>query len=99
MAAFRDNGVNKVCHISTGDDFGDCKPAWDAAKANYTNVFEFCPSDFIDNTAHTKCYGLITSDFQTYMVLTHPRQVPRPGGGHATSDEQFVKIEKARLLK
>lgn len=99
MASYRDNGVAKVCHISTGAGFGDCKAAWDALKAQYTHVFEFRPSDFIEDTPHTKCYGLITSDVQTYSVLVNTKRIALPRGGQATSDEQFVKVVNARLLR
>lgn len=99
MAAYQEGGVNKVCHISTGKDFGDCKAAWDKLKAGYKNVFEFRPSDMIDKEAHTKCYGLITSDLQMFTILVNPNKAALPGGGNAFSDEQFVKIAKAKLLK
>lgn len=99
MAAYNDGGVTKVAHISTGADYGDCKPAWDRLKANCKNVFEFRPSDFIGDTPYTKCYGLITADLQTYMILTHPKTLAHAQGGSVRSDEQFVKIVKAHLLR
>lgn len=99
MAAYTENGVAKVAHISTGADFGDCKPAWNAIKARSTNVFEFIPSDFVGGTAHSRCYGLITSDLQVYTILAHPKRVELAGGGFAASDLQFVKIERAHLLR
>lgn len=99
MASFDDNGIRKVCHVSTGSDFGDCKPAWDALKKNYTNVFEFRPSDFIGSTPHSKCYGLITADLQMYTILVQPKRVSIGGNASAAADEQFVQITKARPLR
>lgn len=93
------HGVAKVCHISTGAEFGDCKAEWDKLKANDTNVFEFRPSEFIGDTACTKCDGLITLDLQTFAVLLDTKRVARPQGGFSDSDLRFVKIEKARLLR
>jgi hypothetical protein len=101
IAVYQDGGVSKVCHISTGADYGDCKAEWDRLKAGYKNVFEFRRSDFIGDTVYTNCYGLVTSDLQTYCILTNTKRVPIPGkkDAFAASDEQFVKIVKARLLR
>ena len=99
MATYQEDGVAKVCHISTGADFGDCKGAWEAAKKRFTNVFEFRPSDFIEDTVHTKCYGLITADLKTYTVLVGSKRVALDGGGFAAADEGFVKVVQARLLR
>ncbi|HEX8794156.1 MAG TPA: hypothetical protein VF765_24605 [Polyangiaceae bacterium] len=99
MAAYTEGGVAKVCHVSTGATFGDCLGAWDIIKARSTNVFQFRPSDFIDNTVHSKCYGLITADLQVYTILTNPKTMAHPKGGSLRSDEQFVKIVKAHLLR
>jgi hypothetical protein len=99
MASFDDGGTRKVCHVSTGSDFGDCKPAWNALKKNFTNVFEFRPSDFVGSTPHAKCYGLITADLQMYTILVQPKRVPVAGGGFAAADEQFVQITKAHPLR
>src|SRR5882724_5365790 len=47
MAVFTQGGVRKVCHVSTGEG-QDCKDAWQAIKAQSSQVFEFKPSDFVD---------------------------------------------------
>lgn len=95
MAAYKENGIAKVCHISTGDGYGDCKAAWDALKANYTNVIQFKPSDFIFNTPHERCYGLITSNMQMYTVLVQQHRAISPSGTPTRSDIKFVKIIRA----
>jgi hypothetical protein len=98
MASYTDNGVNKVAHISTGADFGDCKGNWDVVKSNYTNVQEFRPSDFINGVVHDRCYGLITNDGAMYTILTLASQVARTGGGHALADAKVVLIARATEL-
>lgn len=100
MAAYTDvDGVNKVCHVSTGADFGDCKAAWDAHKRRCTKVFEFRPSDFIGDTPHTRCYGLITADLQVYTILVKEKRISLPQGGALVADPQFVKLARARLSR
>ncbi|MEL6635674.1 MAG: hypothetical protein AAFW73_15500 [Bacteroidota bacterium] len=71
MAVFDHEGTRKVAHISTGPS-QDCKIAWDELKKSCSNVLEFRPSDFVDNQGKTfvGCYGLITSDLQTYAITT-----------------------------
>jgi hypothetical protein len=98
MAVYTHNGVRKVCHVSSGE-FGDCSAAWAAIKAASTNVFEFKPSDFIGGTQFERCYGLITSDLQTFTILTASQSASIPSGqGNYRSDSKFVKVAKARLL-
>ena len=101
MAVYQDGGANKVCHISTGADFGDCKGAWQAIKARSKNVFEFRPSDFIEDTPHSKCYGLITADLQMFTVLVGSQRVnlDAEGSKKALPDEKFIKIIKAHPLR
>lgn len=98
MATYTEAGVRKVCHVSTGAEYGDCRAAWDAAKVNFTDVFEFRPSDFIGDTAHTSCYGVITNDLQTLTVLTHPKDA-RFNDIPVRTQANFIKMTKARLLR
>jgi hypothetical protein len=98
MAAYTEGGVAKVCHVSTGEH-GDCKGAWDTLKANCSKVFAFRPSDFVGDTPHTRCYGLITSDLQVFTVLTGDSQTTLPNGTRTRSDYRFLKIAKAHLLR
>ncbi len=95
MAAYSDHGTAKVCHVSTGAGYGDCKAAWDALKANYNNVIQFKPSDFIYNTPHIRCYGLITSNMQMYTVLVQENRALLPNGTHSRSEMKFAKIIRA----
>jgi hypothetical protein len=99
MAAYEDGGVRKVCHVSTGNELGDCKATWNALKAEYSNVLEFRPSDFIENTPHSRCYGLLTADLKVYTILVDVKSVPLADGGRLFADEQFVKITEARFLQ
>ena len=98
MAYFVDNGVAKVAHISTGADFGDCLPAWNNLKRNFTNVLEFRPSDYNMNVAHDRCYGLITSNLGLYTITTQAPHVALAAGGHAQADQRVVRIEVANEL-
>lgn len=95
MAVYRDGGITKVCHISTGTGYGDCKAAWDKLKAGYSGVKEFKPSDYIFNTPHLRCYGLINSNMEMYTVLVQQHQANLPSGAHSRSDIKFVKITRA----
>ena len=92
MAAFKEGGVAKVCHVSTGEG-QDCKAEWDAVKARSVNIFEFKPSDFIETGggAFGGCYGLITADLRIYAIT-----VVRPKAG---SGMQIAAIEMAHLLR
>ncbi len=100
MAAYSENGVAKVAHISTGE-YGDCKPEWERIKARSTRVFEFKPSDFGADTGRVYCFGLITSDLQTFTILVSGDRVRAPSGEVAVlpAGLKFVKIEKAHLLR
>jgi hypothetical protein len=95
MAAYTEGGARKVCHVSTGADYGDCKPAWDTAKAGYANVVEFKPSDYIGKTPYKYCYGLITANGGKYVILVQTKSLPHPEGGSLVSDPLFVKFVKA----
>jgi hypothetical protein len=92
MAAFKYQGVARVCHVSTGAG-QDCKARWDEIKAQSANVFEFKPSDFIETNggAFAGCYGLITSDLRTYAITT----VRPPTGANV----KVASIVAARLLR
>ena len=92
MATFKEGGIVKVCHVSTGKG-QDCKAAWDAVKARSTNVFEFKPSDAIEANggAFAGCYGLITSDLRTYSIT-----VVRPAQGTGL---KVASIKPAHLLR
>ena len=94
MASYTDNGLNKVCHVSTGTDYGDCKPTWDRLKAGYTNVSEFKPSDYINNISYKYCYGMVTAQGEKYVILVNTKSFPHPGGGSLVSDAQFIKLVK-----
>lgn len=92
MGVFKHNdGVVKVCHVSTGNG-QDCKDEWQQVKAASTNVFEFRPSDFIDanGQAFEGCYGLITNDLRTYSIT-----VARSKTGART----IAAIKMAHLLR
>ena len=65
----------------------------------FTNVFEFRPSDFVGDTPHLWCYGLITSDLQMVSILVGVKSIPLPQGGATKSDPQVVKVVKGRLLR
>ena len=93
MAVFDDQGTRKVCHVSTGEG-QDCKEEWQRIKGRSFNVFEFRPSDFIDakGRAFAGCYGLITSDLQTYAITVVS---PLIHGG----PPEIASIAKAHLLR
>jgi hypothetical protein len=69
MAVFTQNGVRRVCHVSTGAG-QDCLAEWQRIKRLSTNVFEFRPSDYIETKggAFVGCYGLITGDLRGYSI-------------------------------
>lgn len=92
MGVFKHNdGVVKVCHVSTGHG-QDCKDEWQNVKAVSSNVFEFRPSDFIEanGQAFDGCYGLITNDLRTYSIT-----VARAKNGART----IASVTMARLLR
>jgi len=99
MAVFTDSGVRKICHISTGTEFGDCKSVWNAIKVNYSNVLEFRPSDFIHGTAFELCYGIITNSVKAFTVLTNCKSVRSPSGARLRTDSIFSKITEVTLLR
>ena len=92
MAAFKEGGTFKVCHVSTGAG-QDCKAEWEKLKKGFTNVFEFRPSDFIETKggAFAGCYGLITSDLRTYAITV----VQASGSNQRT----IAAITMAHLLR
>jgi hypothetical protein len=92
MAVYKDGGVVKVCHVSTGAG-QDCSAAWDLVKAGSVNVFEFKPFDFIETNgaAIAGCYGLITADLRTYTIT-----IVRPA---STQVNTVASVKTARLLR
>jgi len=98
MAAYTQNGVRKVCHVSTGE-FGDCSGTWSTLKANSTDVIEFKPSDAIGDTAFERVYGLITPNNEMYTIITASSQATIPSGqGGYRTDAKIVKVAKGTPL-
>lgn len=85
MATYKKNGSRRVCHVSTGADFGDCKKEWETVKGEATEVKEFKPFDKQRDSLISEglikaafkekgptswsIYGLITSDEKLYSVI------------------------------
>ncbi len=72
MASYTDiNGRRWVCHVSTGGD-DECRPVWNNLKTQYSEVYEFKPSDnIIDiNEPFRGCYGVITWDRRAFSIIT-----------------------------
>ncbi len=98
MAVFTEGGVQKVCHVSTGDG-QDCLAEWANIKARSTNVFEFKPHEYISTGggAFMGCYGLITADLRMYAITVIQNRV---AGGHvASSDAKIAAITMARPMR
>jgi hypothetical protein len=93
MAAYKDGANFRVCHVSTGDG-QDCKDEWNRIKAGSSAVFEFKPSDFVETGggAFLGCYGLITSDLQTWSITVVQNAVQN-------GSPKISAIKKARLLR
>jgi hypothetical protein len=73
MAQYNDDGVQKVCHVSTGLGKTDCKKKWNERKKNFSYVKEYRPSDFIPKDMggliFAGCYGVITTSGTGYAII------------------------------